>query len=662
MLITKDWKTLITAKGGSSSNILWTVDARLVSQSKPDNKSTFELRLTAKALSGSGSSSGVSVSGDINQDLGFVSINSALKVWATKTLTITHNSEGKASKNVNVKVTASGFKPLGTDDMTGILEFPQIPRESTVSASFGDNIDGKAKAIITISKKYSGFTSTVWVKYGKQTKTLGTKTKDTSFTLQIPLDWIKEYPSKEKEKAYAYVDTYSGDIKIGETKSDYFTVWNPPVRTLECSGAPVGSDFKLTVKRNEKYAFLTDKIYLRKEGSDINLRIWENPSTTDLGFVIPTEWANEFPNSKSLRWYAYIETYYDGVKIGKTFSDYATITVPDSAKADGTNQTVTELNEKVLAKGQGITLIGLSKKRLSINVKAKLGASIKSVTVKQNSNNIATLNLKSGDTYESESVSMVNGSYIFSIVDSRGLVTEIPVNETSYVYAPINPKLSISRTVPTANKGTLKAHGTMFNQLDNHMNITVKIYQNNDQNEDGSVVKKTPVFSHEANSVDFNYSLDLENTLYENNYTLVVTFKDDFTELTQKIDFLSSVPVWWLGKRTVRVNDYLIVKKDASVGGKRILNGDSFIVKSFDSFDNGQIKGAEAVRQTFDILAPDGYKFLMPLFAQATKHRDIACTIENFSGDKVNVLVHNYNNNWVCPDSYARLYCLFVRI
>ena len=315
-----------------------------------------------------------------------------------------------------------------------------------------------------------------------------------------------------------------------------------------------------------------------------------------------------------------------------------------------------------MAKGQGITLIGLSKKRLSINAKAKLGATIKSVTVKQNGNNIATLNLKSGDTYESESVSMVNGSYIFSIVDSRSLVTEIPVNETSYVYAQIKPKLSISRPVPTANKGTLKAHGTMFNQLDNHMNIEVKIYQNNDQNEDSTVVKKTPKFSHESNSVDFNYLLDLENTLYENNYTLVVTFKDDFTELTQKIDFLSSVPVWWLGKRTVRVNDYLIVKKDASVGGKRILNANGFIVKSFDSFDNGQIKGAEAVRQTFDILAPDGYKFLMPLFAQATKHRDIACTIENFSGDKVNVLVHNYNNNWVCPDSYARLYCLFVRI
>lgn len=662
MKISTEWKVITTAKGGSSSNILWTVDARLVSQSKPDNKSTFELRLTAKALSGSGSSSGVSVSGDINQDLGFVSINSALKVWATKTLTITHNSEGKASKNVNVKVTASGFKPLGTGTMTGTIEFPQIPRESTVSSSFGQYIDGIVKATITVTKKYSGFTSTVWVKYGKQTKTLGTKTKDTSFSFVVPLEWVKEYPSKESEKAYAYVDTYSGDTKIGSTTSDYFTVWNPPVRTLESSGANVGGTFSLNIQRKEGFSFLTDKVYLRKEGSDINWHVWDNPSDTNLSFQIPEEWANEFPNSKSLRWYAYIETYYDGVKIGKTFSDYATITVPDSAKADGTNQTVTELNEKVLAKGQGITLIGLSKKRLSIHAKAKLGASIKSVTVKQNGNNIATLNHTSGDTYESESISMVNGSYVFSIVDSRGLVTEIPVDEASYVYAQIKPKLSISRPVPTANKGTLKAHGTMFNQLDNHMNIEVKIYQNNDQNEDNTVVKKTPIFSHESNLVDFNYLLDLENTLYENNYTLVVTFKDDFTELTQKIDFLSSVPVWWLGKRTVRVNDYLIVKKDASVGGKRMLNADGFIVKSFDSYDGGQIKQAEAVRQTFDVSEPSGYKLFMPLFAQATKHRDIACTIESFSGNKVNVLVHNYNNNWICPDSYVRLYCLFVRV
>ena len=103
-------------------------------------------------------------------------------------------------------------------------------------------------------------------------------------------------------------------------------------------------------------------------------------------------------------------------------------------------------------------------------------------------------------------------------------------------------------------------------------------------------------------------------------------------------------------------------KMGCSAGGKRLLNAVSFIIQSLESSDGGQIDKATGIRQNFDILSPTGYVLLAPLFAQATKHRDIACTIEKFSGNKVSVIAHNYNDNWVCPDSYVRLYCLFVKI
>lgn len=662
MLISTTWKTLTAAKAGSSSNIEWAVEARLLSQNKFDNSSSYELRLTAKALSGSGSSSGVIVSGDINRDLGYVSINSSVKVWAVQQLTIKHNSEGDATKKVDVKVTAHGFSPLSTGVMTGVLEFPQIPRESTITSQFGDYIDGKSKAIILVTKKYSGFTTTVLVKYGSKTLTLGTKSSATDFSFQVPLEWIKEFPHKESEKAYVYADTYSGDTKIGSTTSDFFTVFNPPTRTVQSTGAPVGEKFNLSVIRSPRFDFLTDRIYVKEEGSTEEIMDWDNPSSTDLSFQIPLEWAEKFPNALSHRWYVYIDTYYDGVKIGHTQSDYGTVTVPESAKADGINPNVIELNEKVLAKGHGITLIGQSKKRLSIKAIAKLGASIRSVNVKQNGSNIATLSKTVGDIYEGETRSILNGSYLFSITDSRGLMTEVSVEEVSYVYANIKPELSISRKVPTANSGTLKATGTIFNQLNNQLNIEVRAYRDNATEEDNAVIKKPPKFIYDPSSVDFSFEMELENTLYENNYTFIVAFKDDFMEVSQRIDFPSSIPVMWLGKRTVQINDYLMVKKGCSAGGKRLLNADSFIIQSFESSDGGPIDKATGIRQNFDILAPTGYVLLAPLFAQATKHRDIACTIEKVSGNKVSVIAHNYNDNWVCPDSYVRLYCLFVKI
>ena len=166
-----------------------------------------------------------------------------------------------------------------------------------------------------------------------------------------------------------------------------------------------------------------------------------------------------------------------------------------------------------------------------------------------------------------------------------------------------------------------------------------------------------------TNGIDWAFNKQVLSGLnYDESFTLKLKISDDFTTLIQQITLPPSVPTLLVGKKTVQVNDYLIVSKDGSVGGKRLLNADSFIIQSFESSDGGQIDKATGIRQNFDILAPTGYVLLAPLFAQATKHRDIACTIEKVSGNKVSVIAHNYNDNWVCPDSYVRLYCLFVKI
>ena len=221
MYITGSWNEVVRYSTNTQSKVVWIVKARLLSQDKVKNQSTFEIHLATEATYAGASSSDVKVSGDLTSNLGYVSFPKSYKIWTSSSLTINHDSLGNASKAVDISVSA-GYS-LFNANMHGSITFPQIPRENTVSSS-GTEINGVNRCSIKISKKHDSFTSTVWVEFGSLKKVLGTKSSDTDFSFAVPVEWAKEFPNEKSKKAWVYCETYSGDTKIGSKTSDYMTL------------------------------------------------------------------------------------------------------------------------------------------------------------------------------------------------------------------------------------------------------------------------------------------------------------------------------------------------------------------------------------------------------------------------------------------------------
>ena len=554
--ITNSWSEIARKETNTSSKVVWIVKARLLSQDKVKNQSKFEVQLGSQSTYGNASSSGVKVSGDLTANLGYINVPKDYKMWTSDSFTIDHDSLGNATKTVDVSITAA-YSPLNAS-MRGYITFPTIPRENTVSSS-GTEINGSHKCSITVSKKHSSFSSTVWVEFGSIKKVLGTKSSDTDFS-----------------------------------------------------------------------------------------------------FVIPTEWANVFPNAQSKRAYVYCETFSGDTKIGSKTSDYMTLSVGQEFAPKLTNALVKELNPAILAKGENITLIGKSKKQLSATVEAQLYSTIKEVYVISDSVRCSTLHNTSGSEYMDYTTTNKSGNFGFVAVDSRGLVSRALVETTAYYYTePTLKELVFKRNTPTGDSGLIKSNGEYFNQLSNTIKVEPLIFKDSVQVD---VPMDTATVS--TNGIDWSFNKSILSGLnYDESFTLKLKISDDFTSHIQQISLPPSTPTFLVGKKTVKVNDYLIISKDGSVGGKRILNADKLIEKQYQFPVTSSIKATGEIYMTCDISVPDKHQLIGYMYAYYKNHGSIICQIRWREGNKVSVSLHNTHPTWECPaDNNLILTALLAQI
>lgn len=147
------------------------------------------------------------------------STSTSAQLLATKSKTVTHNSNGAKTVSVSAKfVTNTSLGTLTTSTTKALTTIPRVSdlslNKTTVPA------DGATTVIATATKKSSSFTDTITVTLGSYSMTV---TSGTAFT--IPMSWINVI-SGTSATAVVKVTTKSGSTTIG-SKSANLTVTVP---------------------------------------------------------------------------------------------------------------------------------------------------------------------------------------------------------------------------------------------------------------------------------------------------------------------------------------------------------------------------------------------------------------------------------------------------
>ena len=209
---------------------------------KRNNSSYYPYNSSSSAsLSINGTSKGYSGSYDLRSD--------GYKTIVSNTVRVYHNSDGTKSITISFSFNGllSSYYPNGSISQT--ITLPTIPRASDVACSspyIGDT------ATITISKKASGFTSTVSYKIGTLSGTLATKTSDTVLSLPTSdlVDSIyAQIPSSKSIQGTITCQTYNGSTLIG-TKTCNFNLY---AKEEECKPTISGT----VIDTNEKTIAIT---------------------------------------------------------------------------------------------------------------------------------------------------------------------------------------------------------------------------------------------------------------------------------------------------------------------------------------------------------------------------------------------------------------------
>ena len=225
MVLTNSWQTVAsqdsTAPGGM--RIRYYINARLASQDIANNVSYIDVQLGSQILAGKGSSYNCEFSCSYCPTVSC----SASELWYFQNEIITsatnqqvgHNNDG--TKNISFSAICNAIGLGFRVDLSGSADLPTIPRASNVTAS-----DGKvgSTTYIMVSKFADSFTSTVRYQFGSLSGTIVDKDSNWLIPFNIPTSFYGQMPNERTKQCIIYLDTYSGNTKIGDTKSATFNV------------------------------------------------------------------------------------------------------------------------------------------------------------------------------------------------------------------------------------------------------------------------------------------------------------------------------------------------------------------------------------------------------------------------------------------------------
>jgi hypothetical protein len=164
---------------------------------------------------------GSTSSDTISVNVGNLSVGSS-KLLLTKTVTVTHDSDGAKSISISGKIDFSGHNP-GVGRASSTVSLPTIPRATTPTLSTTSANLGASITIDLSSRATSSFTHTLSYKMGSTTNAIVSKTSKTSVSFTIPTS-LASLISGTSGKLHFYCTTYNGNTQIGSMVTVSMTV------------------------------------------------------------------------------------------------------------------------------------------------------------------------------------------------------------------------------------------------------------------------------------------------------------------------------------------------------------------------------------------------------------------------------------------------------
>ena len=151
---------------------------------------------------------------------------SAKKQIASRTLDVTHNSDGTKSFSYSctagIQITfSSGY--VASVSTSGSATLDSIPRTSSISVT--SSVEAGKTVTVNITRASSSFTHKVYYSFGGHSTTISTNAT-TSASYTIPVNHCNVIPNSTSGTATIRCETYNGSSKIGEV-SKTFTVTVP---------------------------------------------------------------------------------------------------------------------------------------------------------------------------------------------------------------------------------------------------------------------------------------------------------------------------------------------------------------------------------------------------------------------------------------------------
>lgn len=171
--------------------------------------------LYATAMSGSYISVGGNKS-NYSKSISYGGATTTSTTLATKTVTVTHNSDGTAKCNIAGTFVMNGTyrgSSVGTMSVNSTITLPTIPRSSSFTAPTSINTGATLSG--TVSPSSTSFNHKVIIKVGSSTKnTISLAAGTTTFSDVVEHNW---FPSSTSGTITLVLETYNGTTKIATT-------------------------------------------------------------------------------------------------------------------------------------------------------------------------------------------------------------------------------------------------------------------------------------------------------------------------------------------------------------------------------------------------------------------------------------------------------------
>lgn len=351
-------------------------------------------------------------------------------------------------------------------------------------------------------------------------------------------------------------------------------------------------------------------------------------------FNIPATWLNAFTNAKSATGTVECITYNGSTQVG-TQTINVTFIAGDIAKPTLSNPSMTETALSSYGVSGTQIVRYLSKKTVTITPNLKYGATVKSIT-------LDGVNMSaSGSNYTrslSNLTSKPNG--VVTLTDSRGFTATYTFNTTWIAYSyPTITGGELNRSEPTASTGTLKANGYYFNGT---VGTTANKVQYRYKRSDESSYTEWKDATNSSGA--WNISLAQTGLEYTQSFSADFQIKDALGQTATVVFTLPSTQsALWIGKDTVRVEDFIIEDKFRlgmydntdtlyAITGQQMYDGTFNKVITSGSFDN-LVASATTVNKCYYIQAnnltnqPEAYTgWLHCYYVSANAQRQIFVT------------------------------------